>query len=79
MRRGVRRRVLGAGEMPASVTQRLMSVRGYDAAHMMIQAEVCDGAAVRAQIERQFSDERVAYIHLHYARRGCFACVVERA
>ena len=30
-------------------------------------------------IERFFANPNVAYIHAHYARRGCFAALIERA
>lgn len=79
VRRHATRRTLAVNEMPAYVTRRLMSVRAYDAAHMIVEAEVCEGAAAAAQIERFFADAQVAYIHLHNARRGCFACRVDRA
>ena len=79
VRRGARRKVLDPGELPPYVTRRLMSVRAYDADHMMIDAGVCEGALVAADIRRRFEDERVAYIHLHNAARGCFSCRVDRA
>jgi hypothetical protein len=79
VRRGARQRTLAVGEMPAYVTRRLMSVRAYDAAHMMVDASVCEGSAVAAEIERLFGIERVAYIHLHNAKHGCYSCLVRRA
>jgi uncharacterized protein DUF1203 len=79
VRRGVRRAVLAAGTLPPYVTCRLMSVRAYDAAHLMVDAAVCDGAQVREPIERLLADDQVAYLHLHNAMRGCYSCRVERA
>lgn len=70
--------VVPPGEVPDYVRSRLVSVRAYDAQHLMIDATVCDGHAVAAEIERQFSDARIDYIHLHGAKRGCFLCVVQR-
>ena len=66
-------------EVPPYVSLRLMSVRAYDARHMMVSAEVCPGEQVAAQIQREFSNPRIAYIHLHNAKRGCFSCRVDRA
>jgi Protein of unknown function (DUF1203) len=65
-------------EIPPYVSLRQISARAYDAHHMMLAAEVCPGDAVAAEIQRQFSDPRVNYIHLHNAKRGCFSCRVER-
>jgi hypothetical protein len=79
VRRGVKRRTLAPGEVPPYVASRLISVRGYDAQHMIVAAGVCDGSAVALEIERQLSDDQVAYIHLHNAKRGCFSCRVDRA
>ena len=78
VRRGAQQRVLDAAEIPGYVTRRLMSVRAYDSAHMIIDAEVCEGKVVSVEIERMLSNEAVAYLHLHNARRGCFSCRVER-
>jgi hypothetical protein len=67
-----------AGEIPEVVRSRLMSVRGYDAAGMMLHAEVIEGRDVEQAIARQFADAGVAYIHLHNAKRGCYSCRVDR-
>lgn len=79
VRAGARQRTLNVGEIPESVRLRQISLRAYDAEHLMIGAEVCAGDVVGAEIERQFADPRVGYIHLHNAKRGCFSCLVERA
>lgn len=79
VRRGVKQRMLDVGELTEYVTSRLMSVRAYDAAHMIIDAAVCEGTAVRAEIERLFGNPLVDHIHLHNAKRGCFSCQVNRA
>jgi hypothetical protein len=78
VREGARRAALAPGEIPSYVTRRLMSVRAYDAQHMMVDAEVCEGERVRGPIERLLADDKVAYLHLHNAKRGCFSCRVER-
>ena len=67
------------GEVPDAIRRRLLSVRAYDAADMMIGAEVTEGADLEASITRLFSDAQVSYLHLHNARPGCFACRVDRA
>ncbi len=55
-----------------------MSVRAYDADDMMIQATVCEGALVAAELEQLFNDADVAYVQLHNANQGCFSCAVAR-
>ncbi len=79
VRRGVKQRKVAPGEMPAYVTSRLMSVRAYDAAHMIVAASVCEGFQAADEITAQFRNGEVTYIHLHNAKRGCFSCLVIRA
>jgi hypothetical protein len=69
---------LAPGELPPCVKGRLMSVRAYDDQHMIVDADVCEGEALPPVIERLFADAQVAYLHLHNARRGCYACRVDR-
>ena len=44
----------------------------------MRDAEVVEGDALEALIARFFADESVAYLHVHNARRGCYACRIDR-
>jgi Protein of unknown function (DUF1203) len=66
-------------EVPPVVRTRLMSVRAYDADDLIVDAEVIEGAAIEQAITRMFAYERVRYLHLHNARRGCYSCRVDRA
>ena len=65
--------------VPTPVRVRLLSVRAYDRDDMMVEAEVIEGKEIETLIERYFERVDVAYLHLHYARRGCYACRVDRA
>jgi hypothetical protein len=40
---------------------------------------VSPGSELEALIERFLAEPRVAYLHVHNARRGCYACRVDRA
>lgn len=79
VRRAAMRRTLPAGALSGYVTTRLMSVRAYDAADKIVDASVCEGAALAPQIDALFSCDNIAYLHLHNAKQGCFSCMVERA
>jgi hypothetical protein len=46
---------------------------------MMIDADIVEGEALESLIERFFADRNAAYLHVHNAKRGCFAARVERA
>ena len=64
--------------IPEPVRARLLSVRAYDAEGLIVVADVVDGKEIESLIEQFFAQEEVAYLHIHYARRGCFACRVDR-
>lgn len=66
-------------EIPAQLRKRLLSIRAFDAKGMMLEADVADGTAVEPVIARMFGNDKVAYLHLHYARQGCYAARVDRA
>lgn len=66
-------------EIPAMLRSRLLSIRAYDKAAMMIGADMVNGSELEEHISRFFDDKRVEYLHLHNAHPGCFNCRVERA
>ena len=66
-------------EIPPALARRLISLRAFDAAHMMIDADIAPGESLRNPIERFFANTQVAYLHAHYAKWGCYAARVDRA
>jgi hypothetical protein len=70
---------LPTGEIPDSIRIRLLSVRAYDTKGMMLDADVVEGTDLEPAIEQMFGNPSVDFIHLHNARRGCFAARVDRA
>lgn len=78
----VREAALATGEfrntIPEQQRSRLLSVRAYDADGWMRAAEVAEGTQLETLIARFFADPQVAYLHVHNARRGCYACRVDR-
>lgn len=79
VRNNAAQRTMDPGVIPHYVRSRSMSVRAYDAAHLMADAEICPGSEAAAAIRRMFARAEVAYIHLHNANRGCFSCSVHRS
>ena len=66
-------------EVPPVLRTRLLSLRAYDADGMMVEADVVEGRDVELALEKLFARTDSAYVHIHNAKRGCFACRVERA
>ncbi len=65
--------------LPPALARRTLSLRGFDAQGMMIEADLVEGAEAAALIAAIFANAEVVYIHAHYARRGCFAARIDRA
>jgi hypothetical protein len=65
-------------EIPAVLQGRTLSLRAFDADHMMVDATLVDGRQARETIEGLLSNDSVAYIQAHYALRGCYAARIER-
>jgi hypothetical protein len=65
-------------QVPEQLRRRMLSVRGFDVDGMMTEADLVDGPELEAAIERFFADARTQYLHLHFAKPGCYAARVER-
>lgn len=79
VRRGVAQAVCMPDTLPDALLRRLMSLRAYDAGDRIIAAEVRDGPEVAAWLHRTLDDANVAYVHVHFARYGCYFCRADRA
>lgn len=70
---------LGAGRpAPDQLARRRLSVRAFDADHLMVAAELTDGTAVEDVAQALLADPGTAYVHVHNAGPGCFAVRVDR-
>jgi hypothetical protein len=70
---------IGLNEIPEVLRTRLLSLRAFDSLGMMLEADVTHGRDVEPLIRRMLANERVAFIHAHNAKPGCFAARIERA
>ncbi|WP_454714701.1 DUF1203 domain-containing protein [Caulobacter segnis] len=66
-------------EMPPALRRRLLALRAFDADGMMLAADIVEGAQADALIARLFEDSKIAYLHAHYAKWGCYAARIDRA
>lgn len=67
------------GEIPPALKSRLISLRAFDADHMIVAADVAEGVALEPLIERLLADPKAAYLQAHFAKYGCYAARIERA
>jgi hypothetical protein len=70
---------LAVDEIPPVLENRLLSLRAFSTAGMLLDADVSQGSELRGGIERLLGRTEVAYLHLHNARPGCYAARVDRA
>jgi len=78
VRDGAERAARFEDDVPEQLAVRLLSVRAFDAEGMMTDADVFEGADLAGRIGAFFADPAVAYLHVHNAKRGCFAARVDR-
>jgi hypothetical protein len=79
VRQGVTETASFVDHVPAQQRIRPLSVRAYDAAGIMIDADVREGTCLEAVIYRMFERDDVAFLHAHNAKRGCYSCRIDRA
>lgn len=79
VRQGAATAAPAAGEIPELLRGRLLSVRAFDAAGMMVAAEVVEGRGLEACFDQLLAAADVQYLHVHNARPGCYNCAVVRA
>jgi hypothetical protein len=67
------------GELPPVLRGRPIAVRAYDAAGMIVGAELALSDDVEAVIARQFANPDAVHLHAHNAAHGCYAARIDRA
>lgn len=78
VRRGVARARPAMGEVPPVLRHRLLSVRAYDGARMMVEADVVDGVELAERLDAMLAGAAVEMVHIHNAKQGCFAAMATR-
>ncbi len=79
VRKGISQAHCSVGEVPEALRSRTISLRGFDAEHMLAAADLAQGTLLEAAIEAMLAHRNISYVHLHYAKPGCYAARVERA
>lgn len=67
------------GVVPKVLRPRMLSLRAFGDDGLMVDADLIDGRLLEGLIERFLSNPEVTYLDVHYAKRGCFACRIDRA
>lgn len=70
---------LEVNEVPALLRPRLLSLRAFDGRGMLRAADVLPGTDIERGIEEMLANTAVEYLHIHYAKPGCYAARLDRA
>jgi hypothetical protein len=65
-------------QTPEVLWIRPISLRAFDDKGDMIDADLTGGGDLEPAITRLFANPEVAYMHAHYAKRGCYAARIDR-
>lgn len=65
--------------VPEVLRRRMLSLRGFDGTGMMVAADLVDGRALEPAAARLLATADIAFVHVHFAAPGCYACRIERA
>jgi hypothetical protein len=60
-------------EVPQQLRKRLLSLRAYNAGGMLLNADVVEGAQLESALEPLLALKGVSYVHVHFAKPGCYA------
>ena len=78
VREGAQAAQVSIDDVPQALRTRPLSLRAFDAHGMIVDAELVDGAEMLPVAQRLLDDPSAAYVHVHYARRGCYAARSDR-
>jgi hypothetical protein len=79
VREGASDTTFAPGEIPPAFRARKhLSLRAFDGAGMMVDADLVPTPELNAAIPRLLADPQVAYLHAHYAGAGCYAARIDR-
>ncbi|MEH3038571.1 MAG: DUF1203 domain-containing protein [Sphingomonas paucimobilis] len=79
VREGAEQPALWIDRVPPMLGRRMLSLRAFDAADAMVDAELVAGDDAAPVIRRMLASTRAAYLHAHFAVRGCIAARIDRS
>jgi Protein of unknown function (DUF1203) len=79
VRKGVEQAHPARNEVPELLRTRMLSLRAFDSQAMIVGADLVDGKDLGPALDSLLADETADYVHIHYAKVGCYAARAERA
>jgi hypothetical protein len=79
VRKGVEQARPAIGEVPALFHGRALSLRAFDGQSMIVAAGlIMDGKELGPALDKLLAEPGVSYVHIHYAKFGCYAARADR-
>jgi hypothetical protein len=79
VREGIVQARPAVGETPEVLRSRTLSLRVFDESAMIVAADLVEGQNLAGALDRLLANPAAAYVHIHYARFGCYAARADRA
>jgi hypothetical protein len=79
VRKGVQQARPAVDEVPEQLRSRTLSLRVFDDAAMIVGADLVQGDELGPVLDRLLADPAAAYVHIHFAKPGCYAARADRA
>ena len=79
VRKGAEQARPAVGETPEFFRTRMLSLRAFDDRAMIVAADLVDGANLGPALETLFAQPAVDYVHIHFAKFGCYAARADRS
>ena len=64
--------------LPEMLRSRLLSIRAFGANNMLLSADVVEGERADQVIQKLVEDSSIRFLHVHFAKKGCYTCRVDR-
>jgi hypothetical protein len=78
VRRAADQAKLRANEVPPMLRSRTLSLRAFDKNGMMTAADLVEGPVLEGLLEEMLAEANVSYVHIHFAKPGCYAACATR-
>ena len=78
VRKGVEQAQPAVGEVPELFNNRALSLRVFNDQAMIVAADLIEGKDLGSALDRLLTNPTAAYVHIHYAKFGCYAARADR-
>ena len=78
VRKGAEQAHPAVDETPELLRSRTLSLRAFDDQGMIVCADLVEGVNLAPALDTLLADPAAAYVHIHYAKPGCYAARADR-